>query len=239
MLLTQYPYTGNPVNHFPIYEPSAERVAAIVEAHSEANNPLGVHYDASAEVRAKGAGFYQFSADEETRTRQMEELKMAREETERTRRDVGAVDLRPGEVEGMRENADGGAMGAGVGKSRAMEKRKRELEERRRLIDAKRRKIQGGGVEEESQILASIPTVKGGEEESEAPVPTFQAMPSTSTTTLSSTDPFTVLEAQAHSVDKRGKGKGKEKVAHNPRHAADDFLAQLEREMLRSNSAGK
>ncbi|KAF7970840.1 hypothetical protein HWV62_22796 [Athelia sp. TMB] len=57
----------NPVNHFPIYEPSAERVAAVNEALSEANNPLGVHYDASAEVRAKGAGFYQFSGDEDTR----------------------------------------------------------------------------------------------------------------------------------------------------------------------------
>ena len=37
----------------------------------------------------------------------MDELKSAREETERTRKDVGAIDLRPGEVEGMGEDKDG------------------------------------------------------------------------------------------------------------------------------------
>lgn len=43
------------------------------------------HYDAEAEVRNRGTGFYAFSRDEMERTKQMEELKHAREETQRQR----------------------------------------------------------------------------------------------------------------------------------------------------------
>ncbi|KAI9440040.1 hypothetical protein H4582DRAFT_1944647 [Lactarius indigo] len=129
----------NPVNFFPVYEPSADRVAAIKAAAAEENNPLDKHYDASREVRAKGAGFYQFSADdEEARKRQMEELRQAREETERTRQELGAVDLKAGEAEGMQADAS-------TLQSRAIEKRKRDLEERRKAVEAKRRKLQNGG----------------------------------------------------------------------------------------------
>lgn len=120
----------NPVNHYPVYEPSAERLAEIEKEYSEAQNPLADHYDASREVRARGAGFYQFSADEETRRAQMAELKSARDETEAKRREMGAVDLKPGQVEGMQAPT----------KNKALEKRKRGLEERRRLVDAKRKK---------------------------------------------------------------------------------------------------
>jgi len=157
-LLSKCP-PDNPVNHFPVYEPSAERVAEIAAAHSEANNPLEVHYDASREVRAKGAAFYQLSADEETRKRQMEELKSARQETEKTRQETGAVDVKAGEIEGMQEGASTG------GKSRAAEKRKRELEERRRLVDAKRKKAKSGGdaslpsdaVEPRADVACAVP----------------------------------------------------------------------------------
>jgi hypothetical protein len=127
----------NPVNFFPVYEPSSDRVAAIQAAAAEENNPLNIHYDADREVRAKGAGFYQFSADEETRKKQMEELRQARTETEMTRQELGAVDLKAGEVEGMQDAPN-------ALRSRAIEKRKRELEERRRLVEAKRRKLQTG-----------------------------------------------------------------------------------------------
>ena len=130
--------TENPVNFFPVYEPSTERVAAIQAAAAEENNPLNQHYDASREVRAKGAGFYQFSDDEEARKKQMEELRQAREETERTRQELGAVDLKAGEAEGMQADAN-------THRSRAIEKRKRELEERRKAVEAKRRKLQEGG----------------------------------------------------------------------------------------------
>ena len=47
--------------------------------------PENVHYDADAEVRNRGTGFYAFSRDEEERKRQMEELRKAREETQRQR----------------------------------------------------------------------------------------------------------------------------------------------------------
>jgi len=156
----------NPVNHLPIYTPSEERIAEISKEYAD-TNPLNIHYDASKEVRAKGAGFYQFSADEETRKKQMEELKNVREETEKTRKDLGAVDILPGELEGMRE---------GPTKSRAMEKRKREIEERRRLLEEKKkRKISPSA---ESGNIARV-----------------QA--ETRTTSLPEADPFAVLESIA------------------------------------------
>ncbi|KAI0303813.1 hypothetical protein B0F90DRAFT_1709234 [Multifurca ochricompacta] len=127
----------NPVNFFPVYEPSSDRVAAITAAAAEENNPLNLHYDASQEVRAKGAGFYQFSADEEKRKSQMEELRRARQETEKTRQELGAVDLKAGEEEGMQG-------GTHALRNRAIEKRKRDLEERRKAVEAKRRKLQNG-----------------------------------------------------------------------------------------------
>ena len=142
-------HAGNPVNHFPTYQPSAEREAEIAAAFSEEANPLGLHYDATKEVRAKAAGYYQFSGDEETRKQQMEELKSAREETLKTRQDTGAVDVTPGQVEGMQDE------GAGL-KSRAMEKRKRQLEERRRQVEAKRRKLPPGA--ESATPAAELPS---------------------------------------------------------------------------------
>ncbi|KAH9936063.1 hypothetical protein B0H21DRAFT_825537 [Amylocystis lapponica] len=203
----------NPVNHFPVYEPSAERVAAIETEFSEENNPLNMHYNASGEVRAKGAGFYQFSGDEETRRQQMEELRRAREETERTRETTGAADVLPGEVEGMQAPGEG----AGVTRSRAMEKRKRELEERRKMLDAKRRKVAGpaaaGPVEPVSAPTSTAPTEK-------APA--------------SSVDPFAALEAQAARFQPGDrKGKTKEQQTESPFDAADAFLAQLEQDVLK------
>lgn len=125
----------NPVGHFPVYEPSEERLAEIAKAQAEQDSPLNLHYDASREVRAKGAGFYQFSTDEDIRRAQMEELRLSREETEKARKESGALDVKPGDIEGMQ----GSGM---IGQSKAMEKRKREIEERRKLLYAKRRKVQ-------------------------------------------------------------------------------------------------
>lgn len=135
------------MNHFPVFEPTAARIAEIQAAASEAANPLEAHYDAAHEVRAKGAAFYAFSADEEARAKEMEALKQAREETGAARKEAGAVDVRPGEGEGMAGKEDG--------RSRAMEKRKRDIEERRRLVEAKRRKVKGGGDEKNSGQLKS------------------------------------------------------------------------------------
>ncbi|KZT73147.1 hypothetical protein DAEQUDRAFT_762499 [Daedalea quercina L-15889] len=207
----------NPVNHFPVYEPSEDRVAAIEAEFAEENNPLNVHYDASQEVRAKGAGFYQFSADEETRRQQMEELRAARDETHRTRQETGAADAKPGEVEGMRDGGDSGEP-VGVGKSRAMEKRKRELEERRRMLDAKRRKVAGAGAAA-PEVEATSATDNGvtkPEAKKEAAV----------------ADPFTALEAQQSRPSAKNKGKAKAAPGDGSTDAADAFLAQLEQDML-------
>ncbi|KAG2133647.1 uncharacterized protein EDB93DRAFT_859841 [Suillus bovinus] len=197
----------NPVNYFPVFEPSAERVQAVQDAYSEDNNPLSSHYDASKEVRAKGAGFYQFSADEETRRQEMEELRSARVETEKTRQDAGAVDLKPGEVEGMRDNI----ATAGASRSRAMEKRKRDIEERRKILDAKRRKV------------------KGDETPAEPDTPEAVTLEAQNTSGLSA-----ALERQTNDTPYRHKGKGKQKGTNDsiPKTEADDFLAQLERDIL-------
>lgn len=77
-----------------------------------ATPPEAVHYDAEAEIRTRGTGFYAFSKDEEERKKEMEQLEKEREETERVRK--------------ARESA--------------LEKRKREVEERRRQIGEKRAK---------------------------------------------------------------------------------------------------
>ena len=225
----------NPVNHFPIYQPSEQRIAEVEQKFSEANNPLNVHYDASTEVRAKGAGFYQFSGDEETRRRQMEELKSAREETEKTRHELRAEDIRPGQDEGM-------TAGSNI-KSRAMEKRKREIEERRKLVEAKRKKPK---LDEESRKDKGSSLPRTNAPPSSVSLP--QEAPSGSTATnpfaelesqtvpkkqkpQSATDPFSALEESSG----KSKQKGKDKVKPVPTDA-DAFLSHLEHEFLSSRA---
>ncbi|KAG1870594.1 hypothetical protein DFJ58DRAFT_837343 [Suillus subalutaceus] len=188
----------NPVNYFPVFEPSAERIQAVQEAYSEANNPLSSH------LRC-------FKGDEETRKQQMEELRSARMETEKTRQDTGAVDLKPGEVEGMRDDSTG----AGVSRSRAMEKRKRDIEERRKILDAKRRKVKGD----------ETPAGRGFEPDTSQTV-TLEVQ--------DTSEPFAALERQVTDASDRPNRKGKQKGTNDsePKTEADDFLAQLEREIL-------
>ena len=200
-------------------------MAEIAKAFAEENNPLGVHYDASKEVRAKGAGFYQFSADEETRKAQMEELKASREETAKTRQELGAEDIKPGEVEGMR---DGEALGTvGTVKSRAMEKRKRELEERRKMIDAKRKKpkLEDDAASRIKAVTASeLPSVFAHSDSQLTKV-----MESDTAQLTMSNDPFAALESQSLSSGVKGKKK-----AVPVKTEADAFLADLEQEFLES-----
>lgn len=162
---------GN-ANFFPTYKPSEERIAEIREKFAE--DPITKHYDATQDVRAKGAGFYRFSGDEEERQRQMEELRSARDDTAQARAETGAVD-RPEEST----------------KSRAAEKRKRDIEERRRLVEAKRRKVAGLPPEDDKPSTTSV-----------AADPTVQ-------------------------VDRARKEPQSSKMS-----AADDFLANLERDLL-------
>jgi hypothetical protein len=71
-----------------------------------ATPPEARHYDAQAEIRNRGTGFYAFSKDEERRKEEMEGLKAERERTERVR----------------------------LEREEKIAKRKREVEERRREI---------------------------------------------------------------------------------------------------------
>jgi DNA-binding transcriptional MerR regulator len=216
--------SGNPVNHFPVYEPTAERVAQITEEYSEANNPLNVHYDATREVRAKGAGFYAFSADDETRKQQMEELKAARVETEEVRQETGALNVKPGEVEGMRDQS--------TLRSRAMEKRKREIEERRRILDAKRRKV---NQREASSTATPSDVDAGGSMATKiAPQPSsgpFAELEAVSTIKLRVAPSSEGDRGTEHKKSETQKGMDKA----GPHDIANAFLAELERDIFGKN----
>ncbi|GJJ08545.1 hypothetical protein Clacol_002763 [Clathrus columnatus] len=131
-------YADNDPNYFPTFEPSAEKVAEVEAALREESN-LATHYDAANEVRARGAGFYQFSKDEATRESQIEDLKKARKETERVR----------------------GELGEGQESKPGSEKRKRAIEERKKVIEAKRQKIKESAVE---QLIPTLTRQTSSEE---------------------------------------------------------------------------
>ena len=209
---------------------------------------MNVHYDAAREVRAKGGAFYRFSGDEETRQQQMDELKRARDETEKTREEMGAVDVAPGEVEGMVAPDEAEGMGPAQKRSRALEKRKREIEERRKLLDAKRRKKDSGasGASGASSSVATPQEVTPRAASSPSPGPppppaptTSDAKPRDRSPTPEYTvacmpplegvvDPFAALEAQTASQ----KSKGKRKASAAPM-SADAFLASLEADIMK------
>ncbi|KAK8849650.1 hypothetical protein IAR55_004985 [Kwoniella newhampshirensis] len=110
---------------FPVYEPDADAIKAKYrQAEEEAR---AHHYDASKEVRVKGAGQYQFSLDEEKRAEQMAALDAQRSETEKARAETA-------QRRGM---------------SAAQEAKKRKMDERKAMIEAKRVKLLGGEKEVE------------------------------------------------------------------------------------------
>ncbi|KIX03039.1 uncharacterized protein Z518_06589 [Rhinocladiella mackenziei CBS 650.93] len=93
----------------------ADRMSEIAKKRDRsATPPPDTHYDASAEVRIKGTGFYTFSKDAEERKKEMDSLERERQETERIRKE----------------------------KEDKRDQRKKELEERRRLIAEQRAKAQ-------------------------------------------------------------------------------------------------
>lgn len=180
-----------------------ERLAEIAKAAQEEDSPQDVHYDASQEVRAKGASFYNFSKDQETRRAQQEELKASREESSRARHEAGALDVKPGEIEGMQAKD-------GPGRSRAMEMLKRRREERRQLINAKRQKRGAPPIvdpEPKSSLLAKGAPIQA------PPSPQVPPHPPQAIKSLPPIDPIATLEAQGAA------------------HPADDFLAQIERDL--------
>ncbi|KIW83770.1 hypothetical protein Z517_03016 [Fonsecaea pedrosoi CBS 271.37] len=93
----------------------AERMAELAKKRDKsATPPPDTHYDASAEIRTKGTGFYTFSQDSEERKREMDALEKERLETERIRKE----------------------------RDEKKEQRKKEIEERRKAIAAQRAKAQ-------------------------------------------------------------------------------------------------
>ncbi|KAK4046922.1 hypothetical protein OIV83_005713 [Microbotryomycetes sp. JL201] len=107
--------------YFPVYQPDPAVIAARRAAFEE-SAPLVQHYDASKEVRARGAGFMSFSKDENIRQQQMEALKRERDETVRTREHI---------------QTSGGAVGE---REREIQERKRKLEAKRAELEAKRKR---------------------------------------------------------------------------------------------------
>lgn len=100
------------------FNPDEEKIGKMEELARKRDRsltpPEATHYEADKEIRSKGVGFYSFSKDEKTRTKEMENLEKERKDTERVRRE--------------REDKK--------------EERKREIEERRRIIGEKRAKKQ-------------------------------------------------------------------------------------------------
>lgn len=67
----------------------AEQMAELAKKRDKsATPPPNTHFDATAEIRTKGTGFYNFSHDARERQREMEELEKARLETESKRKDL-------------------------------------------------------------------------------------------------------------------------------------------------------
>ena len=81
---------GDTVQHqaFNPDEVIAQRMAEVAKKRDKsATPPPESHYDANAEVRTKGTGFYGFSKDAEIRKKEMDELENERLETERARKE--------------------------------------------------------------------------------------------------------------------------------------------------------
>ena len=113
-------------------------LSKFLPAEEEGLADAEAHYDGSKEVRTKGVGFYQFSADNEQRRREMGELLEEREKTERER----------------------------VLRREKGEKRRREIEERREEIKRRKRgKVGAGWLAEFEKEL--IPGKEKEEEEAE------------------------------------------------------------------------
>jgi hypothetical protein len=100
------------------FQPEAETAGKMEELAAKRDRSLTPpemrHYDATAEIRSKGVGFYSFSKDERMRGKEMEALERERVETERVRRE----------------------------KEEKKEARRKEIEERRRAIGEKRARKQ-------------------------------------------------------------------------------------------------
>lgn len=230
--------------NFATYEPDIarqEQIKKFLEEQKE--TPLEQHYDAGNENRAKGAGFYAFSQDEEERRKQMEELLNTRKETMEVRKEMGAVDLKPGEVQGLK--AEDVPESGGKPQSAAMVKRKKELEERRHMIQMKRRKV--AGVTAESAVAESSSTTyshsaahSSASSSSSGPVPKSNNTgdPSAALEAAATPDPFAALEATSKQVDpltaleRKSSRPPRSRWDKRPAPDVDSFLADVEKDLV-------
>lgn len=228
------------MHNFATYEPDIarqEQIKKFLEEQKE--GPLDKHYDGSNENRAKGAGFYAFSQDEEERRKQMEELLNTRKETMEVRKDTGAMDLKPGEAQGLKVEGSGGKV-----QTAAMAKRKKELEERRNIIQMKRRKVTGDVAESaatqsnpssSSRPAAQLPALSSSSGSApdrghtNDPFATLEAAPP---------DPFAALEATSKkadpfaAVERTSTRPPKSRWDKRPAPDVDSFLADVEKDLV-------
>ncbi|KAL9942927.1 hypothetical protein D7B24_002867 [Verticillium nonalfalfae] len=78
---------GDTIQTLAFVPEDAENMDALARKRDRSPTPPEAkHYDADSEIRTKGAGFYKFSRDEETRMAEMENLEKERQQTEEKRR---------------------------------------------------------------------------------------------------------------------------------------------------------
>lgn len=135
LFLLDCPYSAiyAPQTEFPVYQRSPRSLPTSLPDADQAK-----HFDASYEVRNRGAAFYAFDKDEEVRARQMRELEEARRTTEMRR------------VQGELGDGDARAAVAGevglLGKTEIdkdedrRQKRRMEVEQKRKEMEAKRKR---------------------------------------------------------------------------------------------------
>lgn len=122
-----------PQTDFPVYQRSPRSKPISLPDADQAK-----HFDASYEVRNRGAAFYAFDKDEEVRARQMRELEEERRKTEmrRVQDELGDGDARAavGGEDGLLGKAE-------IGKDEERrQKRRLEVEQKRKEIEAKRKR---------------------------------------------------------------------------------------------------
>ncbi|PWN40528.1 hypothetical protein IE81DRAFT_325464 [Ceraceosorus guamensis] len=114
-----------PQTDFPVYQRDP-RTLPVTSSRNQR------HFDASHEVRNRGAAFYAFDKDEDARQRQMRELQEERKKTESRRKSEDGEEVQLDEK---------GGVGRGVDQDELRrEKRRREVEQKRKELEAKRKK---------------------------------------------------------------------------------------------------
>ncbi|KAF6832590.1 hypothetical protein CMUS01_06876 [Colletotrichum musicola] len=85
-----------------------EKMAELARKRDRSATPPDLkHYDADSEIRTKGAGFYKFSKNEETRTKEFQSLEEERLRTEAARKERGeSIQTRRRDIEQRRKNIE-------------------------------------------------------------------------------------------------------------------------------------